>query len=180
MIASRITATDAEVSRDGILSLAGTVAFLAMLYKFMSSREKKETPAETAARILGRTHDARAEKSKNHVAFIGNEEYFTGENGDLFRAPIGNPMERGYRAGARFECTKAALPLWMKLYGPKGHDAASRKEARWLISGSRAEEEEPRRFHRPRSLRTTPRSSRKAIALSGIIKSGLSGKTPRK
>jgi hypothetical protein len=51
------------------------------------------------------------EQSSNHLAFIGEREYFTvaHDNHEVYWAPIASPFEwRGsfrYRQGARFYCT---------------------------------------------------------------------------
>jgi hypothetical protein len=43
-------------------------------------------------------------RSKNHIAFINNREYFLDEQGNLYKAPADNPLDiQGYRQGARFE-----------------------------------------------------------------------------
>ena len=48
-------------------------------------------------------------KSKGHLEFIGEWEYFT-YKGDLYRAKISNDLTiNGYRNGARFVCTKATI-----------------------------------------------------------------------
>ncbi len=46
--------------------------------------------------------------STGHIANIGTFEYFIFNNGELFRAPLHNPvMTDGYRGGARWEA-----PAW--------------------------------------------------------------------
>jgi hypothetical protein len=42
-------------------------------------------------------------KSNGHRFFLNNAEYFTNEVGNLYRAPVHNPIINGYRSGARFE-----------------------------------------------------------------------------
>lgn len=55
-------------------------------------------------------------KSKGHIAFIGPFEYFTIETGDVYRAPIENPLDiYGFRQGARFECTAVTKDMCLKL-----------------------------------------------------------------
>jgi hypothetical protein len=44
------------------------------------------------------------ERSKGHIAFIGDYEYFE-HDGKLYCAPTWNDLDIwGYRGGARFEC----------------------------------------------------------------------------
>lgn len=57
-----------------------------------------------------------SEQSKGHVATIGQWEYFTGPDGNLYRAGTYYPIGMdGYRQGARFECmghmTKQCIAL---------------------------------------------------------------------
>ena len=49
---------------------------------------------------------ATMDKSKGHIAFIAQFEYFTGPQGDLFRAhaPTTYIGPNGYRTGARWQC----------------------------------------------------------------------------
>ena len=51
----------------------------------------------------------RVEKSDGHVMFLWGFEYFTLDNGDLYRAPADRPVINGIRAGARFEMTAALI-----------------------------------------------------------------------
>lgn len=46
-------------------------------------------------------------KSKGHLLFLGQLEFFHSSNGDLYRADRSSPigLDDGYRVGARFECT---------------------------------------------------------------------------
>lgn len=56
------------------------------------------------------------EKSKNHKTTIGNFEYFTHNNGDLYRAPIANPvMPDGYRGGARWQAPSHMVEEWLEM-----------------------------------------------------------------
>jgi len=42
--------------------------------------------------------------SKNHLGIIAGLEYFTFDNGDLYRASTDNPIDvNGYRQGGRWE-----------------------------------------------------------------------------
>jgi hypothetical protein len=53
--AYRIAASDAETSRDGILSLASKIGFLALLYRLYALNEpKRETTREWMARNIGK------------------------------------------------------------------------------------------------------------------------------
>lgn len=59
-------------------------------------------------------------KSRGHIGFSGNHEYFTLDSGDVYRAEnssyfgfAGN--EKGRRVGARFESTKTAWSQGKKL-----------------------------------------------------------------
>ena len=66
-IAHRITATDAEVSRDGILSLATKIGWLVLLYRLRrmaAQKEQEESPSEQLLRRL-RSHDARGPGHKH-------------------------------------------------------------------------------------------------------------------
>lgn len=48
-------------------------------------------------------------KSRGHVCFSNGWEYFTDEDGLLYRVLIGNPLNgMGFRMGARFECQPRA------------------------------------------------------------------------
>lgn len=54
-------------------------------------------------------------KSKGHIGFDGDFEFYAGANGDVFRANIGNVIDiYGYRSG-RFESSAAS---WAH-FGPK-------------------------------------------------------------
>jgi len=53
-------------------------------------------------------------KSKGHLGFTMFEEYFRGENGDIYSAPIDSIVDvYGYRDGYAFKYTK---DQWDKFY----------------------------------------------------------------
>lgn len=56
-------------------------------------------------------------KSKGHIGFNANFEYFWAANGDLYRAPKHNPVfPDGYRCG-RFESNKHVAPYFLSMVG---------------------------------------------------------------
>lgn len=61
------------------------------------------------------TQETRPTQSKGHQANIGKFEYFTLESGELYRAPLANPiMTDGYRGGARWEAPVHMAKDWME------------------------------------------------------------------
>ncbi|MBU1067280.1 hypothetical protein KKE60_05805 [Patescibacteria group bacterium] len=67
-----------------------------------------------------RIKDATKMRSKGHVGFAGESEYFFGIDGTLYRAHILDVMDvHGYRAGARFEATAVAAPYLLETLGLK-------------------------------------------------------------
>lgn len=57
-----------------------------------------------------------ATQSTGHKMNLGKWEYFTFSNGDLYRAPLANPiMTDGYRGGARWEAPKHMVDSWLEM-----------------------------------------------------------------
>lgn len=56
-------------------------------------------------------------RSLGHIAFAGRFEYFRLESGDVYRAPIANPIrcDVAVRNGARFVGTRAWSASWLEL-----------------------------------------------------------------
>ena len=55
-------------------------------------------------------------KSKGHIFYVRDLEYFSFSSGDVYIASrLNNLDSAGYRIGARFECTKAGWPLRKKI-----------------------------------------------------------------
>lgn len=54
------------------------------------------------------------EESEGHVGTLGVYEYFTHHEsgGDLYRAPLYNPVVNGYRQGARWQCPAHMADEW--------------------------------------------------------------------
>ena len=54
-------------------------------------------------------------RSLGHVAFAGRFEYFVVDGGDVYRAPVENPMrcDVAIRNGARFVGTRAWAEYWL-------------------------------------------------------------------
>lgn len=50
------------------------------------------------------------DKSRGHVMFLNNYEYFKAPDGTLYRAKTSNYISiDGYRVGARFECVASSV-----------------------------------------------------------------------
>ena len=55
----------------------------------------------------------RRARSKNYLGTIAGLEYFTIDNGNLYRARVGNPIDRsGYRQGARWQAPAHMAKSW--------------------------------------------------------------------
>lgn len=60
------------------------------------------------------TNQIQTTNSKGHIANIGEFEYFTLDSGDLYRAPLANPiMPDGYRGGGRWEAPVHMAAEWL-------------------------------------------------------------------
>lgn len=58
------------------------------------------------------------EKSKGHVTFVGDYEYFKGSDGTLYKAKVDNYIGvEGYRMGARFEATASSADYHLEVLG---------------------------------------------------------------
>jgi hypothetical protein len=55
--------------------------------------------------------------SVNHIAFIGEYEFFTSESGDLYRARDTNAFDiNGYRLGGRWEAPPHMIEATLELH----------------------------------------------------------------
>jgi len=56
-----------------------------------------------------------ATQSTGHRMNLGKWEYFTIANGDLYRAPLANPVVNGMRGGARWEAPAHMVETWLEM-----------------------------------------------------------------